>query len=158
VWFSFVSFSNHIKQKRMQTDKIQDQYLGCLLGGAIGEALGAPVEGMDFRDIIETYGPEGINDFVRQSDVHEELGDLISMFNQYGLRAPTQKHLEERFGSSHVPMIYHAYFHWLQTRQFSLPDSVLERLMDSGAMAGVWRIRRQQDGQSTGTTVWMKAG
>ena len=30
--------------------------LGCLLGGLIGDAMGAPVEGWDYRSIAEAYG------------------------------------------------------------------------------------------------------
>lgn len=37
-------------------------YTGCLLGGAIGDALGAPVEFTSFQDIFEKYGDAGIYD------------------------------------------------------------------------------------------------
>jgi len=36
---------------------------GCLIGGAIGDALGAPVEFAKLEQIRSTYGPEGIQDF-----------------------------------------------------------------------------------------------
>jgi ADP-ribosylglycohydrolase len=33
-----------------------DYFRGCLLGGAIGDALGWPVEFLDYKEILERYG------------------------------------------------------------------------------------------------------
>lgn len=33
-----------------------DKYLGCLLGGAIGDALGAPIEFLSYESILAKYG------------------------------------------------------------------------------------------------------
>ncbi len=35
-------------------------YRGCLLGMAVGDALGAPVDAKSYRQICETYGPQGL--------------------------------------------------------------------------------------------------
>ena len=35
-------------------------YRGCLLGMAVGDALGAAVDGKSYRQICETYGPAGL--------------------------------------------------------------------------------------------------
>lgn len=40
-----------------------EQYIGCLVGLAVGDALGYPVEGMSLRQIREKYGPAGLGDF-----------------------------------------------------------------------------------------------
>lgn len=42
----------------------QDLYLGCLIGGAVGDALGAPVEFMSSGEITRQFGPGGIQDYV----------------------------------------------------------------------------------------------
>jgi ADP-ribosylglycohydrolase len=42
----------------------RDQFLGCLLGIAIGDALGFPVERFSLAQIHGHYGPEGVRDFV----------------------------------------------------------------------------------------------
>jgi hypothetical protein len=44
-----------------------DNYIGCLLGGAIGDALGASIEFMDIDEIKTRYGDQGITDFVEFS-------------------------------------------------------------------------------------------
>ncbi|MFD0660414.1 ADP-ribosylglycohydrolase family protein [Thermocatellispora tengchongensis] len=36
---------------------------GCLLGGAIGDALGAPVEFDSLARIRQRYGPGGLDDY-----------------------------------------------------------------------------------------------
>ncbi len=41
-----------------------DLYRGCLLGGAIGDALGAPVEFMNSAEIAHQFGPGGIQDYI----------------------------------------------------------------------------------------------
>ena len=40
-----------------------DRYRGCLLGGAIGDALGYTVEFFSYKTIIQKYGSNGITDF-----------------------------------------------------------------------------------------------
>jgi ADP-ribosylglycohydrolase len=39
-----------------------DRYRACLLAGAIGDALGAPVEFLTRREILRDFGPEGIRE------------------------------------------------------------------------------------------------
>ena len=42
---------------------LMDKIYGCLLGGMIGDAFGAPGEGMTYKGIQEKYGKDGITDF-----------------------------------------------------------------------------------------------
>jgi ADP-ribosylglycohydrolase len=41
----------------------RSRFLGCLLGGAVGDALGASVEFMNFEQIRKSHGESGIRDF-----------------------------------------------------------------------------------------------
>jgi ADP-ribosylglycohydrolase len=43
---------------------IQDKFFACLIGGAIGDALGYPVEFMSLKQINSKYGESGITDLV----------------------------------------------------------------------------------------------
>lgn len=43
-------------------DKILDKFRGCILGGAVGDALGYPVEFMKIDEIKEEYGESGITE------------------------------------------------------------------------------------------------
>ena len=46
----------------------EERFIGCLLGGAAGDALGAPVEFMKRKTILEQFGEDGIKDFVPAYD------------------------------------------------------------------------------------------
>lgn len=50
--------------RKPNNQHIQDIYRGCLLGGAVGDALGAPVEFMSRDQIIRKFGPAGIQEYV----------------------------------------------------------------------------------------------
>ena len=51
-----------LQAKRDQNDQTQERYTACLLGGAIGDALGAAVEFMSRAEILSRFGPAGITD------------------------------------------------------------------------------------------------
>lgn len=40
-----------------------DRFRGCLLGGAVGDALGAPVEFLSRARIVDHFGPDGITEY-----------------------------------------------------------------------------------------------
>ncbi|MCL6580820.1 MAG: ADP-ribosylglycohydrolase family protein [Firmicutes bacterium] len=44
------------------SDRHLDRYRGCLLGTAVGDALGAPTESLRWPDIVHIYGPEGVHE------------------------------------------------------------------------------------------------
>ena len=50
-------------------------YKGCLKGGAIGDALGWPIEFNRLDDIKRKYGPNGIDDLVLNSKGKAEITD-----------------------------------------------------------------------------------
>ncbi|MCB1975374.1 MAG: ADP-ribosylglycohydrolase family protein, partial [Burkholderiaceae bacterium] len=45
------------------TERLRDRFAGCLLGGAVGDALGAPVEFMSRDEIFQQHGPAGIREY-----------------------------------------------------------------------------------------------
>jgi len=58
----------------------REQYTGCLLGGAVGDALGWPVEFSGFDEIVRDYGAEGIRGLSRAGSILRggDIGDLKS--------------------------------------------------------------------------------
>ena len=44
----------------VQSDKMRDRVLGCMVGGAVGDALGYPVEFRPWNDIVNEFGENGI--------------------------------------------------------------------------------------------------
>lgn len=50
-----------------------EHFAGCLLGGAVGDGLGAPVEFMSLAEIRRQFGPQGVTDFV---EAYDRLGAI----------------------------------------------------------------------------------
>jgi ADP-ribosylglycohydrolase len=90
---------------------------GCLLGGAVGDALGAPVEFLEWPAIEAKFGPHGIVDFSPAYGITGAITDDTQMmlFTAGGLMRAYVR------GSSghtcHVPsVIHHALLRWLMTQ------------------------------------------
>jgi len=64
-----------------------DRYIGCLIGGAIGDAFGAPIEFASIDDIKEQYGEDGLRSMVLNGDGVAEFTDdtQMTLFTAEGL-------------------------------------------------------------------------
>lgn len=97
--------------------KRREFFRGCLLGGAVGDALGWPVEFMRLDDIKKRYGEQGIETLVLNDAGMAEITDdtQMTLFTAEGLlRASTRGNLK---GICHIPtVVYHAYLRWLHTQ------------------------------------------
>ncbi len=62
-------------------------FTGCLLGGAVGDALGWPVEFADMGEIIGRFGPDGIINMVPGAGGFYEITDdtQMTLFTAEGL-------------------------------------------------------------------------
>jgi ADP-ribosylglycohydrolase len=101
----------------------QEQYRGCLFGGAIGDAFGSIVEFLSIDAIREKYGKDGITDLLCSKSGLAEITDdtQMTLFTAEGiLRAITRG--KER-GIWHPPTsIYYAYQRWLLTQGYPKHD------------------------------------
>ena len=104
---------------------------GCLLGGAVGDALGAAVEFLPIEIIRQKYGAIGITDFDvtygRRGAITDDT--QMTLFTAEGaLRAETRWNLK---GICHpASVIYHAYIRWLHTQGASSQSSFSMNTMD----------------------------
>ena len=97
--------------------KSQEYYRGCLLGGAVGDALGWPVEFDRMHDILQQYGAKGITDLVTRKNGLAEITDdtQMTIFTAEGLLRAIAR--ANRKGSCHWPSEVHtAYLRWLYTQ------------------------------------------
>jgi len=98
---------------------IRNKLLGCLLGGAVGDALGAPVEFLSRAEIGERFGPAGIQDYAM---AYGRLGAItddtqMTLFSAEGLlRAYVRGSL--RGIVSITSVVSRAYLRWLWTQGF----------------------------------------
>lgn len=101
--------------------------IGSLLGGAVGDALGAPVEFSSKSEIIKRFGTEGIRDFV---SAYRKVGAItddtqMTLFTAEGcLRAVTQSITSGT--TDQIYLIRHAYMRWLLTQGIN-GDSPVDR-------------------------------
>jgi ADP-ribosylglycohydrolase len=96
---------------------LRDRFLGCLLGGAVGDALGAPVEFLSRAEILRRFGPAGITAF---APAYGGLGTItddtqMTLFTAEGL---LRAYVRGAFkGITTYPgVVAHAYLRWLRTQ------------------------------------------
>lgn len=98
----------------MDTYKDQENFRGCLLGGAIGDALGWPVESHSLYEMKKKFGENGIQDFVVNQKGLAEITDdtQLTLFTAEGLLS------DEPTG------VYCSYLHWLKTQGCKVPAPI----------------------------------
>lgn len=101
-----------------------ERFRGCLLGGAVGDALGAPVEFTDRPAILARFGPGGIRDYV---PAYRKIGAItddtqMTLFTAEGMiRAHVRGCL--RGLSTYEGVTQNAYLRWLATQGYSLDET-----------------------------------
>jgi ADP-ribosylglycohydrolase len=97
----------------------QEFFRGCLVGGAIGDALGWPLEFLKLNEIMRHYGDTGIQDLQLNSAGKAEITDdtQMTLFTAEGiLRAETRG---LRKGICYPPsVVFFAYQRWLLTQGY----------------------------------------
>ncbi|OQY81269.1 MAG: hypothetical protein B6D41_19915 [Chloroflexi bacterium UTCFX4] len=94
------------------------QCVGCLLGGAIGDALGAPIEFLTLAQIRERFGERGVTRYVEFADGAGQFTDdtQMTLFTAEGLlRAGNRARQRGIYGARQV-IVYQAYLRWLHTQ------------------------------------------
>lgn len=98
-------------------DPSPTRYLGCLFGGAVGDALGAPVEFLSRAQIVERFGAEGVTDYAPD---HGGIGRItddtqMTLFTAEGLLRAWVRGCFRGI-SSYAGVTAHAYLRWLRTQ------------------------------------------
>ncbi len=98
---------------------LREKFSGCLLGGALGDALGYPVEFMDIDEIMRSYGRNGITAPKRDK---EKGVALISDDTQMTLFTADGIIAADRLGgkneaASYTTYVFYAYQRWLYTQE-----------------------------------------
>jgi ADP-ribosylglycohydrolase len=109
-----------VEMDRSWRERYRSRVRGCLLGGAVGDALGAPVEFLSLPRIREEYGPEGLTDLVRVAGPARITDDTqMTLFTAEGL---IRASVRWDRGVCHPPsVVYRAYLRWLDTQQRPAP-------------------------------------
>jgi ADP-ribosylglycohydrolase len=121
---------------------LRSRYRGCLLGGAVGDALGAPVEFLTLDEIRARYGEEGIGDldkaFGRVGAITDDT--QMTLFTAEGLLRAAVRQREK--GICYPPgVVHHAYLRWLHTQGLASEHTMYEYLREK--LDG-WLIRERR--------------
>lgn len=109
-----------------------DRVLGCLVGGAVGDALGFQVEFDPWRYIEMEWGPAGVTE-MRVNRVSDDT--QMTLFTTEGLLlAPP---------GGEVEAVREAYLRWLQTQQEPMPP-----MGSQGLAAQPWLYARRAPGNA----------
>jgi len=102
----------------MRDIEITDTFTGCLLGGAVGDALGWPVEFLSMAEIRRKFGPEGVRDFVETAGGVGAITDdtQMTLFTAEGLLREYRHSIETGAEPDYVASVYRAYLRWLHTQ------------------------------------------
>lgn len=89
----------------------EERFVGCLLGGAIGDALGAPIEFRSIDSIREEHGPSGVTGFPVLPPLAPITDDTqMTLFTAEGVVLGTRE------GVGLVAAVDAAYQRWLATQ------------------------------------------
>jgi ADP-ribosylglycohydrolase len=131
---------------RAEQQDFRSRVRGCLLGGAIGDALGAGVEFDSLDAIRAAHGPQGVTDYVpaygRRGAVTDDT--QMTLFTVDGL---IRAHVRRDTGAWHPPTDVHAaYRRWAATQRDWGPD---ERRTEDGWLARQeWLYSRRAPGRA----------
>lgn len=103
--------------KRQQSRTVRNRFLGCLLGGAVGDAMGAPIEFMSRSEILRQFGPRGLTDY---APAYGGLGMItddtqMTLFTAEGLLRGWVRGCLKGI-TSYPGVTAHAYRRWLRTQ------------------------------------------
>lgn len=111
-----------------------DTYKACLLGGAVGDALGAPIEFKSLREIRAEFGRAGLDDY---APAYGRVGAITDDTQMTLFTAEAAIRYDNRLrgkGIASFPMMLkNSYLRWLET-QGELPPYPDEYVRNGGLM------------------------
>ncbi len=110
---------------------------GCLLGGAVGDALGWPVEFSSWAEIRERFGPQGVTGLTRAPGGLAEVTDdtQMTLFTAEGLLQAECERAESGLWRP-AEHIHGAYLRWLHTQGVKSRFPGFKRVKNRG-----WLVR-----------------
>lgn len=114
---------------------MRDKVRGSLFGGAVGDALGYPVEFLRSREIFKRYGEKGICEY-RLENGQALISDdtQMSLFTACGLLYGDTRLRMRGMGAPMATYIYEAYLDWLSTQRGVRPEEKISWLCNVPAL------------------------
>ncbi len=93
----------------------KDKILGCIVGGAVGDALGYPIEFNMYSDIVCHFGSFGVTDYVYSQGLISDDTQMV-LFTIDGLLKDEDN--KGKYRSRKVCDIYQSYLDWYVTQNY----------------------------------------
>jgi len=147
--------TGEILRKIKETEIHLDQIRGCLVGGAIGDALGYPVEFWDEQKIIERYGDKGISEYSLDSKSGKALisdDTQMTLFTANGILVGDTR--GQMRGIRSAPRYYVAasYQDWLQTQEISFEENKRLKADENQSASWLSDVRELYNKRAPGNT------
>ncbi|MBE0650759.1 MAG: ADP-ribosylglycohydrolase family protein [Bacteroidales bacterium] len=110
-----------------------EHFTGCMLGGAVGDALGAPVEFLTLQQIQSRYGQNGITDYVEfENQIGEFTDDTqMSLFTAEALLRAHHRATLKGVGGALNKIAHQSYLRWLHTQNIGVnPENSKNNIVD----------------------------
>lgn len=122
-----------------------DNFIGCLVGGAIGDALGGAVEfSYSLASIREQFGPNGLTDYApiygRRGAITDDT--QMTLFTAEGLILACDRGRERGIWEP-LPMVHAAYLRWLATQGYTSSHPEFEAHPQTG-LAGLTQMNARR--------------
>ena len=115
------------EERIREKEKHLNQIKGCMFGGAVGDALGYPVEFMKEDEIFDTYGPGGITEYELDPLTHQALisdDTQMSLFTANGLLAGDTRGALRGIRANPSSYVACSYQDWLRTQELNYEDGL----------------------------------
>ncbi len=102
----------------------QSKFLGSMVGGAVGDALGYPIEFMSAEEIGRKFGASGVTDYILHDGIAEISDDTqMSLFTAAGLVLGVTRGMTRGFLAAPFEYVHYTYQEWYrtQTRPYPIP-------------------------------------
>ena len=118
---------------------IKDKIRGCLIGGAVGDALGYPIEFIRYSEVLERFGEQGITEYQKENGVALISDDTqMTLFTACGLLDAITDQKKNKSKKKISKYIYQAYLDWLMTQgladRFHETRQPVTRIADIGEL------------------------
>ena len=125
--------------KQLNNQIINDKTRGCLIGGAVGDALGYPIEFMQYAEVLERFGEQGITEYQKENGVALISDDTqMTLFTACGLLDAISDQKKNKSKKKISKYIHQAYLDWLMTQgladRFHETRQPVTRIADIGEL------------------------
>lgn len=132
---------------------MESRIKGCMLGGAVGDALGAPVEFLSLEHIRNQFGHNGISQYAPAYGRCGAITDdtQMTLFTAEGLLRGEARGRSGK-SSEFVAAVHEAYLRWLLTQRDASSNKVFLQATRREMLGWLYRLPALRSRRSPGTT------